>query len=125
MKRKVINAKFRKESQTFHGWLKYEIEIQNEDGTTEIVPAYGKDLQDALSGLAHDELALKLEEQVKHIPNTVWVLLWFGYILGWTILTYEVSSDEFEGVFFMSGIGLITVVTLLTKAWFKRRSIKK
>ena len=125
MKRKVINAKFRKESQTFQGWLKYEIEIQNEDGTTEIVPAYGKDLQDALSGLAHDELALKLEEQVKHIPNTVWVLLWFGYILGWTILTYEVSSDEFEGVFFMSGIGLITVVTLLAKAWFKRRSIKK
>lgn len=125
MNRKVINATFRKESQTFPGWLKYEIEIQNEDGSTEIVPAYGKDLQDALSGVAHDELALKLEEQVKHIPNTAWVLLWFGYILGWTILTYEVSSDEFEGVFFMSGIGLITVVTLLTKAWFKRRSIKK
>lgn len=125
MNRKVINATFRKESQTFKGWLKYEIEIQNPDGTTEIVPAYGKDLQDALSGVAHDELAMKLEQQVKLIPNSVWVLLWFGYILGWTLLTYELSADEFEGVFFMSGIGLITAVTFLTKTWFKRRSVKK
>lgn len=125
MNRKVINATFRKESQTFKGWLKYEIEIQNPDGTTEIVPAYGKDLQDALSGVAHDELAIKLEQQVKLIPNSVWVLLWFGYILGWTLLTYELSADEFEGVFFMSGIGLITAVTFLTKTWFKRRSVKK
>lgn len=125
MNRKVINATFRKESQTFKGWLKYEIEIQNPDGTTEIVPAYGKDLQDALSGVAHDELAMKLEQQVKLIPNSIWVLLWFGYILGWTLLTYELSADEFEGVFFMSGIGLITAVTFLTKTWFKRRSVKK
>ena len=125
MKRKVINATFRKESQTFDGWLKYEIEIQNEDGTTEIVPAYGKDLQDALSGVAHDELAMKLEQQVKLIPNAVWVFLWFGYILGWTLLTYEVSDYEFEGVFFISGIALITVLTLLAKMWFKRRNVKK
>lgn len=125
MNRKVINATFRKESQTFKGWLKYEIEIQNPDGTTEIVPAYGKDLEDALSGVAHDELAMKLEQQVKLIPNSVWVFLWFGYILGWTLLTYELSADEFEGVFFMSGIGLITAVTFLAKTWFKRRSVKK
>ena len=40
MKRKVINVSYRKDSNTFEDWMKYEIEILNEDGTTEKIPAY-------------------------------------------------------------------------------------
>lgn len=125
MKRKAINASLRKESQTFEGWLKYEVEIQNEDGTTEMVPAYGKDLQDALSRVVHDERVVKLERRAKSIPDIVWVTLWFGYILGWTILTYEVSANKFEGIFFVGGIALVTGVTVWAKSWFRRRNISK
>ena len=125
MKRKAINASLRKESQTFEGWLKYEVEIQNEDGTTEMVPAYGKDLQDALSRVVHDERVVKLERRAKRIPDIVWVTLWFGYILGWTILTYEVSANKFEGIFFVGGIALVTGVTVWAKSWFRRRNISK
>lgn len=125
MKRKAINASLRKESQTFEGWLKYEVEIQNEDGTTEMVPAYGKDLQDALSRVVHDERVVKLERRAKRIPDIVWVILWFGYILGWTILTYEVSANKFEGIFFVGGIALVTGVTVWAKSWFRRRNISK
>ena len=49
MKQKVIDVKYRKGSETFPDWLKYEVTILNEDGTTDLIPAYGKDLQDALS----------------------------------------------------------------------------
>ena len=60
MKRKAIHAELRKESKTFEGWLKYEVTIQEEDGKTSKVPAYGKDLQDALSRVVHDEKVEKL-----------------------------------------------------------------
>ena len=126
MKRKAIHAELRKESQTFDGWLKYEVTIQNEDGSTEKVPAYGKDLQDALSRVVHDEKVIKLERRTKRIPDLVWVALWFGYILGWTLLTYEVSPyDKFDGLFFVGGIALITGITLWAKTWFRKRNISK
>src|SRR5210317_483061 len=126
MRRKAIQAELRKESQTFNGWLKYEVTIQNEDGSTEKVPAYGKDLQDALSRVVHDEKVQKLEKRTKRIPDLVWAVLWFGYMFGWTMLTYEVSPyDKFDGLFFIGGIALITGITVWAKAWFRKRNISK
>ena len=126
MKRKAIHAELRKESKSFEGWLKYEVTILEEDGKTIKVPAYGKDLQDALRRVVHDEKVEKLEKKTKRIPDFLWVILWFGYMLGWTMLTYEVSPyDKFDGLFFIGGIALITGVTLWAKTWFRKRNISK
>jgi hypothetical protein len=126
MKRKVLNVTYRKDSNTFEDWMKYEIEIMNEDGTRDLIPAYGKDLQDALSRVVHDEKVVKLEKRTKRIPDIVWVILWFGYILGWTMLTYEVSENhKFDGLFFIGGIALITGITIWAKAWFRKRNVNK
>ena len=126
IKRKATNAVLRKESKTFDGWLKYEVTIQNENGTEEVIPAYGRDLQDALSRVVHDEKVRKIEKKTKRIPDIVWVALWFGYILGWTLLTYEVSPHEkFNGLFLISGMALFTGITLWAKAWFRQRNINK
>ncbi|MDB2399779.1 hypothetical protein N9W01_00775 [bacterium] len=123
MKQKVINVTYRKDSQTFPKWMKYEVEILNEDGTTQLIPAYGKDLQDALSRVVHDDRVEKVENRVKRIPDLVWAILWFGYILGWSLLTYEISPDHrLNGIFFVGGIGLITLITLLGKSWFRKRN---
>jgi len=123
MKQKVINVTYRKDSKTFPDWLKYEVELLNEDGSTSKIPAYGKDLQDALSRVVHDQKVEKIEKQAKRIPDIVWVLLWFGYMLGWTMLTYEVSPyDKFDGLFFIGGMALITGVTVWAKAWFRKRN---
>ena len=123
MKQKVINATYRKDSETFPDWLKYEVELLNEDGSIDKIPAYGKDLQDALSRVVHDQKVDKIEKQTKRIPDLVWVILWFGYILGWTMLTYEVSDNhKFDGLFFIGGIALITGVTVWAKAWFRKRN---
>jgi hypothetical protein len=126
MKRKVLNVTYRKDSRTFDDWMKYEIEILNEDGSIEKIPAYGKDLQDALSRVVHDAKVEKIEKRTKRIPDIVWIVLWFGYILGWTMLTYEVSPyGKFNGVYFILGIGLITSFTLRAQAWFRKRNIDK
>jgi hypothetical protein len=123
MKQKVINVTYRKDSQHFPDWMKYEVTILNEDGTTQVIPAYGKDLQDALSRVVHDKKVEKIEKKAKRIPDIVWVVLWFGYILGWTMLTYEVSPyTKFNGLFFVGGIALITGVTVWLKTWFRLRN---
>jgi hypothetical protein len=125
-KQKVINVSYRKDSQKFPTWLKYEIEILNEDGTTESIPAYGKDLQDALSRVKHDKVVERVEQRAKRIPDLVWVILWFGYILGWTLLTYELSPyQHLNGLFLVGGIALITSIVLSVKTWFRQRNKDK
>ena len=124
--RVAVHAELRKESQTFEGYLKYEITLMDENGAEETIPAYGKDLQDALSRVVHDFQVEAVEKRAKRIPDIVWVILWFGYILGWTMLTYEVSDyRKFDGLFFIGGIALITGVTIWAKSWFRRRNINK
>lgn len=123
MKQKVINANYRKDSKAFPDWLKYEVEILNEDGTKEIIPAYGKDLQDALSRVVHDKTVAKVEKQTKRIPDIVWVVLWFGYILG--LAEYSMTmfaSNTNKSIVFGSGLMFITGLTLWAKAWFRMRN---
>jgi hypothetical protein len=126
MKRKAIHAELRKESQTFNGWLKYEVTIQNEDGSVEKVPAYGKDLQDALSRVVHDEKMFKLEKKTKRIPDLVWVVLWFGYILGLSQFAMSMLvSNSIKSIVFISGLTFVTGLVLLAKNWFRQRNIDK
>lgn len=124
MKRKAIKASLRKESQTFDGWLKYEVEIQNPDGSTELVPAYGKDLQDALSRVVHDEMVVELEKKTKRIPDGVWITLWFGYIFTITLIAQSLEQ-EIRPFIIIGGLAVITSLTLFAKRWFRRRNISK
>lgn len=123
MKQKVINAIYRKDSTQFPDWLKYEITLLNEDGTEERIPAYGKDLQDALSRVVHDKKVVAVEEKTKRIPDAVWVALWFGYVLGLVELTYIISPyNSFRGIFFLGGIAVLTAGVLRAKNWFRMRN---
>lgn len=123
MKQKVINATYRKSSQTFPDWLKYEVTLLNEDGTEEKIPAYGKDLQDALSRVVHDKKVVEVEQKAKRIPDVVWVALWFGYMIGLIELTYLISPyDSFRGIFFIGGVTVLTVAVFRAKSWFRMRN---
>ena len=126
MKQKVINATYRKDSSTFSEWMKYEIEIMNEDGSTEKIPAYGKDLQDALSRVVHDKRVVAVEKRTKRIPDLVWVVLWFGYVLALADYSMSMWQDNTtKSIVFLSGIMFITGLTLWAKTWFRQRNIDK
>ena len=123
MKQKVINATYRKDSITFDDWMKYEVELLNEDGSREKIPAYGKDLQDALSRVVHDKTVAKVEKTTKRIPDLVWVVLWFGYIIGLAEFSMTMwQSNAVKGIVFASGTAFITGLTLWAKAWFRMRN---
>ena len=125
-KQKVLNVSYRKDSITFDEWMKYEVELLNEDGTRETIPAYGRDLQDALSRVVHDSKVEQLEKRTKRIPDVVWVVLWFGYILA--LSDFSMSMDYSNGVksiVFLSGLTLVTGLTIWAKAWFRMRNRAK
>ena len=126
-KKVAINAELRKESQTFDGWLKYEVTIKNEDGTLEKVPAYGKDLQDALSRVVHDYRVKVLEEKViKKVPETGWAVAWFmGQALMTSLIYYNVNY-AYVGYYIVGSIVLYALATLSIFNWFtlKNRSKK-
>ena len=126
MKQKVINATYRKDSNTFPDWMKYEFELLNEDGTTIKIPAYGKDLQDALSRVVHDKKVVEVEKRTKRIPDLVWVVLWFGYILALADYSMSMWADNsIKSIVFLSGLTFITGLTLWAKTWFRLRNKDK
>ena len=122
-KQKVINVTYRKDSISFNEWMKYEVTLIDEEGEKQVIPAYGKDLQDALSRVVHDKKVIEVEKRVRRIPEIIWVILWFGYILGLMEFTYLVSPyDKFNGALFLGGMSLITLITLWGKTWFRMRN---
>ena len=50
-RRKAIEGKLIGESKTSPGYFKYQFTILELDGTTNVMPAYGKDMEDALERL--------------------------------------------------------------------------
>lgn len=83
MKKRAIRAELRKESKTFPGYFKYELDVQFGDGTIEKnIPAYGKDLQDALSRTVKKQKVEKMEKKLSNIPDWVMLMSWFLYLGG-------------------------------------------
>jgi hypothetical protein len=58
-RRKAIESKLIGESKTSLGYFKYLFTIQELDGTTNEIPAYGKDMEDALERLVWVERSNK------------------------------------------------------------------
>ena len=52
-RRKAIDCTLIRESKDHPGYFKYQVTIQELDGTTHVVPAYGKDMEDALERCGH------------------------------------------------------------------------
>ena len=106
MKAKVIDVHYRKDSQTFPKWMKYEITLLYEDGTTEKIPAYGRDLQDALSRVVHDHKVQKLNRKASQVPLAVWLLLWFSY-MGILVSAYTITNNSWVVLGGVLGIGAV------------------
>jgi len=123
-KQKVIRVSYREDSKTFPDWLKYEITLLNEDGTTENVPAYGKDLQDALSRVVHDKKVETVSKVVNKIPSFVWPGIWIlslSVFSFYMINTSAVYSDNGVSIF-VTGIIGISTLTYLISNWFELKN---
>ena len=69
-RRKAIDCKLIKESNSYPGYFKYMVTIEEEDGSTSDHPTYGKDMQDAMKRLVRSEHAdkvVKVLEKKQHL----------------------------------------------------------
>lgn len=108
MRRKAIDVKMVRESISNPGYFKYEIKIQNADGSIEVIPTYGKDLQDALNRLVHDEQAKPVVDLLNN-SKFMWVFIglgWFAYLcLLALVYAYVISSPLVFIVGFIAALG--------------------
>ncbi len=80
-RRRAIDCRLVRKSSTNHGYYKYIMTIQEKDGTTHEQPAYGKDMQDALSRLIWNERNEVVIGKLKR-RAPVWMLTcWLGAIV--------------------------------------------
>lgn len=105
-RRMAIKAEWERDSNSSPGFNKYFITIRELDGTEVKVPAYGRDMQDALSRLVKTERAEKLAEATEKVPEYVYVLLFLGTLgVGATLST---ASDD--PLYFAVGAGALVLL---------------
>lgn len=121
MKQKVIDVHYRKDSNAFPEWMKYEITLLNEDGTEEKIPAYGKDLQDSLSRVVHDQKVERVEKKMERAPGWVWLVTWISYMGAVSSLAVEYSSP----LILAGGLSVAVLAGLYMQWWFRNRNIDK
>jgi hypothetical protein len=118
-RKRVIDVKTKKKSSSYDDWIKYEITIENEDGTTDTVPAYGRDLQDALSRVNHDIRVTEMYSTFKNVPQILAVFIWFLYFGGFSLWAY--MSDTWHVL--LIGIGILLSVGTYFYFWSKKKNI--
>jgi hypothetical protein len=121
MRQKIINVTYRKESIAFPDWLKYEIVILNEDGSEDIIPAYGKDLEDAISRVKHDKRVEVVEKKIEKSPIWVWLLIWISYMGVISSLAVEYSSPIIVSI----GLSGAVLIGLYFQWWIRNRNVDK
>jgi hypothetical protein len=121
MRQKIINVTYRKESIAFPDWLKYEIVILNEDGSEDIIPSYGKDLEDAISRVKHDKRVEVVEKKIEKSPIWVWLLIWISYMGVISSLAVEYSSPIIVSI----GLSGAVLIGLYFQWWIRNRNVDK
>ena len=78
-RRRALECKFVEKSKNNPGYLKYMVTIGEKDGTTHTQPAYGKDMQDALSRLINKERTVKVERKLESNTGLIF-LSWLAFM---------------------------------------------
>tara|TARA_R100000388_G_C7190754_1_gene133407 strand:+ start:267 stop:677 length:411 start_codon:yes stop_codon:yes gene_type:complete len=109
-RRRALKCELLKKSDTHQGYCKYMVTIGEKDGTVHKQPAYGTDMQDALSRLINTERTVKIEKKLENNPLLFFLcwmavmaipVLWNNFIYSpWFILYMFVS---FTALFAITG----------------------
>ena len=105
-RRRAIDCKLIRESKDNPGYYRYDITIQELSGEVHVVPAYGVDMEDAISRLVWNERIEKVVEN--KVYNRVMFIVWllsFG-------LTSFLSFKFDNPVFVLSNIGFTCLIAL-------------
>ena len=111
-KRRAIDCKLLKKSDTHKGYCKYLVTIAELDGTIHKQPVYGKDMQGALSRLINTEITSKVENRLETSTGFVF-FLWAAAFAGPLLIT-GTSTPWFLAYAF----GSVGILVCLAALWY-------
>lgn len=107
-RRRALNCTLIEESKNHPSYFKYDVTIGEKDGTLHKQPAYGKDMQDALSRLMKKEMTVKIERKIE--SNTGWIFLIWLVMMGTPAVLIDTGTPWFLLYIFGSVILLFAVL---------------
>ena len=90
-RRRAIECQIVEKSKKNPGYCKYNVTIQELDGTVHKEPVYGKDMQDALSRLINTERTVRIEKRMEKNPFIffmIWMLVMAAPVIWNNDITY-------------------------------------
>ena len=108
-RRRATDCKLLEKSKNHDGYCKYLVTIRELDGTVHKQPAYGKDMQDALSRLMNKERTVKIERKLE--SNTGWIFLIWLVLMGTPAILMDSKTPWFLLYVFGSVILLFVALT--------------
>jgi hypothetical protein len=108
-RRRALECRLVEKSKNNPGYLKYMVTIGEKDGTKHTQPAYGKDMQDALSRLINIERTVKVERKLEN--NTGMIFLIWLVLMGAPSIWIEHHTPWFL-VYTMGSILLIMIAAV-------------
>jgi len=116
MRRKAIDCKLIGPSSSSPGYFKYEVTIEEESGKIHKEPAYGLDMQDAISRLVWTERV----EKVNPKANIILIICaWSTSIIVPSIIATKTENPIWILVAFVLAF-LLTFFTVQTEKYFNR-----
>jgi hypothetical protein len=110
-RRRALDCKLVEKSKSNPGYLKYMVTIGEKNGDTHTQPAYGKDMQDALSRLIHKERLGRVEKKFDDGKGAGWVfLIWVGMMVT-PMYFMEKTGSPFYILYGFLGVGIIIGLT--------------
>ena len=105
-RRRAIDCKLVDSSKKNPGYFKYDVTIKEKDGTTHTEPAYGVDMQDAISRLIWKERSIKIEKKM----SAGWIFVVWLAVMGWPAFYLSESHQPLFVLYMFGGVALILVL---------------
>ena len=120
-RRRAIDCKLIEKSKAHPGYCKYLVTIAELDGTIHKQPAYGKDMQDALSRLINTERTVKVERKLE--TNTGLIFLAWLMVMGIPAIFFGASNTPWMLVYTFSTIIVLMIVATLWYNYIRKGEI--
>jgi hypothetical protein len=106
-RRRALECKLVEKSKNNPGYLKYMVTIGEKNGDKHTQPAYGKDMQDALSRLLHKERLVKVEKKFDNGQGAGWIFIVWLIMMGTPMYFMEKHDSPFYILYSFVGIGVM------------------
>ena len=112
-RRRAMKCVLLEKSTKHEGYCKYMVTIGEKDGTVHKQPAYGTDMQDALSRLINTERTVKIEKKMEKNP-LIFFLVWMALMAAPVLWHGELAYTPW---FILYMFGTFTAMFVFAGLW--------